>query len=107
MTCESCGRAFTPALPGHRVCRVCWFEREGDYEMALADLAWQRGYELAEERTADHSERIGKALDSLPLRDVISLCHPDRHPAERCEQANRGTRELLALRSRLEEAKAA
>ena len=104
MTCESCGRDFTPALPGHRVCRVCWFEREGDYEMALAELAWRRGYELAVERAIDESGRMGKALDSLPLRDVISLCHPDRHPAERCQQANRATRELLALRRLLEEA---
>jgi hypothetical protein len=32
------------------------------------------------------------------LRDAIQLCHPDRHPPERSEIANRVTAALISLR---------
>jgi hypothetical protein len=32
------------------------------------------------------------------LEDAIALAHPDRHPAERADRANRVTSQLLALR---------
>jgi hypothetical protein len=36
------------------------------------------------------------------LRDLIALCHPDRHPPERAELATRVTAFLIALRARPE-----
>jgi hypothetical protein len=44
------------------------------------------------------------ALDAHLLRDLVQLCHPDRHPVERAAIANRVTARLLELLEREREA---
>jgi hypothetical protein len=43
-------------------------------------------------------DAIRARLDVQLLTDAIVLCHPDRHPPERIEDANRVTARLLELR---------
>jgi hypothetical protein len=40
------------------------------------------------------------------LEDAIALAHPDRHPVERADRANRVTAQLLALRPHVQESAA-
>jgi hypothetical protein len=83
-----------------RYCRVCLHERSRDYDMAVFELAWESGYRLGLERARRRLDDndLEVALGGLPIRDLITLCHPDRHPAERFELANRITGWLNALR---------
>jgi hypothetical protein len=37
-------------------------------------------------------------LDAMLLRQLIMLCHPDRHPPERAGMANAATAALIGLR---------
>lgn len=67
--CRRCSDAFYPRRAHHRLCLPCWSQEQ--------------------ERTAP--DLIGV------LRGAVELCHPDRHPAERREQATKITRELLEL----------
>jgi hypothetical protein len=46
-------------------------------------------------------------VDEDVLLDAVALCHPDRHPPERFEQANRVTAGLLDLLERARGRKAA
>jgi hypothetical protein len=94
----SCGREFRAVLPGEgALCRVCWAERQGDIDLALADLAWEKGHELGYER--GHADTLEAGLFSPEaLRHLVELCHPDRHPPERLELANEVTAWLLELR---------
>lgn len=100
--CPGCQREFNPALPADLRCRVCKAERAGDLDLAFAELAWRSGYALAaaraEESAMREREKLGSLLDSLPLRDLVALCHPDRHPPERTELATRITVYLNELR---------
>jgi hypothetical protein len=89
-------------LPSHRLCRVCWFERQGDFDMALAEEAWRSGFGLGYQR--GHADGVDEAEPLLPpklLDAAIALCHPDRHPEERSRQANAVTADLLAVRERI------
>lgn len=98
--CERCGRLFAKTLPTMRWCRVCFHERAGNPDLGLAELAWERGYVLGLQRGRRRltDDELETALGGLPVRDLILLCHPDRHPPERFELANRLTTWLLALR---------
>ena len=40
------------------------------------------------------------SLTPSTLRELVTLCHPDRHPPERYDQANRATALLLGLMDR-------
>lgn len=104
--CEHCGRLYHRTLPTMRWCRVCFHERAGDYDLGLAELAWERGYLLglqrARRRLSDTD--LETALGGLPVRDLTQLCHPDRHPPERFELANRITVWLNGLRDTVSEA---
>jgi hypothetical protein len=97
--CDGCGRRFIAGFDWMTTCRVCFHERHGDPDLALAELAWERGYALALERVRRRDDAdIEAALGALPLRALISLCHPDRHPPERFDEANQITTWLLSLR---------
>jgi hypothetical protein len=89
-----------------RWCRVCFHERAGDYDHALAELAWERGYllGLARARRRLSDADLEAALGGLPILDLLQLCHPDRHPEERFELANRITVWLNGLRDSVAEA---
>lgn len=94
--CQGCDRSFSPVLPSHRLCRVCWSEARGDINMAFAELAWQKGHELGFAR--GRTEVLEGTLGALPLRELIVLCHPDRHPPERAGIATEITAWLNGLR---------
>jgi hypothetical protein len=49
----------------------------------------------------DDADTIGAEIGDITselLEDVLKLCHPDKHPAERKQLADRVTQELLALK---------
>jgi hypothetical protein len=71
-----------------RLCWDCWREQK---DQAVYD----RGY--ADGRRASHDQRNAHGLDSELLPALVTLCHPDRHPPERFELANRTTATLLRL----------
>lgn len=103
--CDRCGRLFVAVYDWMRYCRVCHAERDGDLDRAFAEVAWQRGYALGLERaTARDDAGLEAVLGELPLDELIALCHPDRHPPERFELANRLTVWLLGLRDSREAA---
>lgn len=101
--CDRCSRNFSPLLENMRWCRVCFHERAGDYDMALAEIAWEQGFNRGLEQSRlesdSSSEQIERSLGAIPIGDLIKLCHPDRHPTERQELANRITAWLNELRS--------
>jgi hypothetical protein len=97
--CHRCRRFFGPAYPSQRLCRICLHEDEGKPDLALAEIAWERGYALGLERgRRNEPTDIEAALGALPLIELLQLCHPDRHPPERFEQANRISVWLNGLR---------
>jgi hypothetical protein len=100
--CPGCGRLYVSALPTHLLCRVCYFERHGDYEMALAEESWRRGFGFGYQRGHVDALEARQPILPAPLLDAaIALCHPDRHPEERSRQANALTADLLAARERI------
>ena len=77
----------------------------GEQAPSAASLA---GLAAAAEVSADYllgRSDLARPWDAVPvsagppglLRDALLLAHPDRHPAERREQATRVTQELNAL----------
>lgn len=105
--CQECRQKFSyrASLPDQKFCRECYFEKRGDFTGALEEQAWRLAYDAGYHRAAgeltENAERAAKIIDLLPLRDVIALCHPDRHPPERQTQATAVTAALLELRERL------
>jgi hypothetical protein len=89
--CTRCGAEFTPAADYHRLCWPCW---RADHDAQARDAAYRAGYAEGL-RDAMRSSLHRGNLDSSVLRDAITLCHPDKHPVERAETANRVTRALL------------
>jgi hypothetical protein len=104
--CSDCGDYFEAKADYHRLCWRCWREREN---IKLEDAAYDRGYNRGHENgyrlghkdgLRDGRERANgsrPALDAGLLRALVTLCHPDRHPPERFEMANRATASLLGL----------
>jgi hypothetical protein len=70
--------------------------------MALAEEAWRKGYNLG--YTRGTTETLEGTLAALPVRDLLALCHPDRHPPERFELANEVTTWLNGMRDAAEAA---
>jgi hypothetical protein len=107
--CTDCGRPFQPRAHFHRLCIDC-FKRGREDE--LRHEGWHRGYaegfrkgKIAGALDALHTApRPTPALDAQLLGELIRLVHPDRHPPERYETANRVTATLVSMR---DEARAA
>lgn len=112
-----CGTVFDAQGEWQRLCWDCWRRREneragrGDLtalatrQARLLEEAYeagrQRGYEEGYDAASVQARRRnghGTGLDGALLRELIVLCHPDRHPAERFEQANRVTAQLVSMR---------
>lgn len=88
---------FVPALHGGRpLCRTCQFERTNDVDLATYEEAYRKGRSNGYERGCRIT--LENTLGSLPLKDLICLCHPDRHPPERQTLANEITAWLNGLR---------
>ena len=115
--CSDCGRPFPKDQDWARKCFLCWKESRG-YDLTKGDKCFLWGQvELArivEEVTLmqKHYRKVltqmesrvankeGPApMDDRLLRDVISLCHPDKHGDS--EKATAITQELLAMRAEM------
>lgn len=83
--CSQCGNEFEPSQPHHAWCWDCWHAEHGTSSSPRRD---------------NRSVR----LDADVISDAIQLCHPDRHPADRYDLANRTTARLLQLRDQLRSA---
>ena len=107
--CASCGLLFN-GESWQRLCWDCWRADRDREEIAdRLHAAYNRGYrdgERANTTARDAAYGRGYAdgqreAASLPpglLGDLIRLCHPDRHPPERSELANRVTARLLEMK---------
>jgi hypothetical protein len=115
--CTDCGRPFPKDQDWAKKCFLCWKESRG-YELTKGDKCFLWGQiELArivEEVTKmqAHYRRVvqqmeqrnvpalsDQGIDPRLLRDVISLCHPDKHGDS--PKATAITQELLALRAQM------
>lgn len=80
------------------VCRDCTarFEPQGAWQK----LCWDCWRDRRDTRACRHDagQVTHPGLDAGLLRDLIALCHPDRHPAERAGLATQTTIRLLELR---------
>lgn len=74
-TCQSCSKPFRPEFATMRICWPCWRRLRA---------------EEAKPRTI-----VISPVDAELLKLAVSLCHPDRHPAERHDLCNRVTAALL------------
>lgn len=97
--CADCGSAFDAAGTWQRCCRRCWRHRKDRDAARRVTDAYRRGYDAGR---AD-AQPATPMLEPDLLRAALVLCHPDRHPAERADQAHRATIALLDLRSRARE----
>lgn len=115
--CTDCGRPFPKDQDWAKKCFLCWKESRG-YDLTKGDKCFLWGQiELArivEEVTKmqAHYRRVvqqmeqrnvpalsDQGMDPRLLRDVISLCHPDKHGDS--PKATAITQELLALRAQM------
>jgi hypothetical protein len=118
LSCEKCGAEYDAKGAWQKLCWECWRSRENERAgrgdlTALANHATkllneayeagrQRGYDVgyAEASAAARPRRNGNdgAIDPALLRELIRLCHPDMHPPERFDTANRVTAQLNSIR---------
>lgn len=104
--CVDCARAFLKTESNQRQCRLCIAAHGDDLDLELAEVAWEKGYRLGYER-GRNGLPSADALTPELIKQAIALCHPDRHPGERSQEANDVTARLIVLRELLEEARAA
>jgi hypothetical protein len=94
-SCIDCGCQFEAKGTWMRLCWDCWRDRK---DRDLEAAAYSRGYVAGLRDGHSQPARSGHGqLDSGLLRALVLLCHPDRHPPERFELANRATATLLGL----------
>lgn len=118
--CTECGHPFPKDQDWARKCFLCWKDSRG-YDLTKGDkcFLWsqveltriveetskmQRHYRREVEKlkaalSTPEGPSEGAGLDARLLRDVISLCHPDKHGDS--SRATKVTQELLALRAKL------
>lgn len=82
-----------------RCCRSCEVAFHAIGEQRYCDTCWASRFDHA--REAARRETAPAALDPDLLGRAIRLSHPDAHPRERFEIANRTVSELLALREQV------
>lgn len=97
--CVDCVQVFDARGDWQRRCYACYRDHKARTD---AGKAYARGREDGIEigrRMALRSmpRPTRETLDSDLLRSLIRLTHPDRHPAERAEEANAATATLLDL----------
>ena len=73
-TCTHCGEYFKPKYRNMKLCFNCWQKRETafkQYDSLLLELHDLRGI-------ASQSQH-GEAIPVKRVRQLLGLCHPDRH----------------------------
>jgi hypothetical protein len=97
--CNECNREFEPKADWMRLCWNCWRRREDRriYQCGRAD-GYDEGYEAGHAAGLwTGSGASHTTLNGGLLRELVALCHPDRHPPERAVVANRVTAALLEM----------
>tara|TARA_B100001093_G_C26238015_1_gene763111 strand:- start:166 stop:588 length:423 start_codon:yes stop_codon:yes gene_type:complete len=121
--CCDCGRPFPKDQEWAKKCFLCWKDSRG-YDLTKGDKcflwAQQELARIVEEtanmqsmfrRLISEKERELRSLTASPgepadldvrlLRDIISLCHPDKHGDSR--KATDVTQRLLVLRGKMKQ----
>lgn len=107
--CQECGKPFPKRNHYERRCPIC-YKLHKSYKLLWGDQAFLWAQEQVNElrlqlraaqqevKTVNKTERAGpiNGLRGDLLRQVISLCHPDRHAGS--EKATEVTKKLLAMR---------
>lgn len=110
-----CGREFEARGDWQKLCWECWRDRErqragrGDLSVLMRQSAKavetayeagrERGYEEGYEKGRATSVTGDEAISPGLLRELVRLCHPDLHPPERFQLANRVTAQLMSMRT--------
>lgn len=116
--CQTCPNEFEAQGTWQKLCWDCWRKRENE-RAGRGDLSTlaknatkllneayeagrQRGYDdgFAEATRAARRPNGHGGIDQALLRELIRLCHPDLHPPERFDLANRVTAQLVSMRGR-------
>lgn len=95
--CDSCGHPFDAKAAWQRLCWPCWRNRQ---DHKLKDAGYAAGYTAGYTDGRHAARGDAGSLTPSTLRELVTLCHPDRHPPERYDQANRATALLLGLMDR-------
>ena len=109
--CRDCGLSFPKRFHYESRCPLC-FKLDKDYKVLWGDQAFLWAQEKAarledelrvakrelEEAQSAKRDRKAPSLPEELLRDMILLCHPDKH--RNSEKATKVTRYLLALRKK-------
>ncbi len=91
--CRDCLKPYVADEDWQRVCLICWKEAS-DYTLTKGDKAFGRMQDaLIEIRDAGAG---GAHLTQARIRDLLLLCHPDRH--QNNARSNEITKWLLAMR---------
>jgi hypothetical protein len=104
-TCADCGTRFRAPGLRQRRCRPCFRALKERDEVEARQDAYDAGWDGAYDAGWDGGYRSGRlsVLTEALLRDLIQLCHPDRHSG-RVDLATRVTQQLLELRERIRRA---
>lgn len=87
VTCPQCRREpYTPKGDWQKICTSCWVNNK---DRETYSKGYAKGYDAGFHAAMDDMEK--QLAKHLPYRDLIALTHPDRHPDERKELANRIT----------------
>ena len=102
--CTDCGRRFDALGDWQRRCKDCYRDHKHRELAGAYDEGYSRGYADGIRHGESHHRHAAQpALPSFSverLRALVQLTHPDRHPPERAELANRATAHLLDLMGR-------
>lgn len=92
--CRECGSDFAGER-WQKLCWTCWREQRDADER---EVRWQNGYDhgFLDGFRAGCSDR--PQIDATLVNRALCLTHPDRHPAERAQEATAVTALLLELR---------
>jgi hypothetical protein len=91
--CRTCGVRFE-GQHWQRQCTDCYKAAKREE----ADRAFTEAYLLGAREAFKHWDDQVRPL----LKRAVRLCHPDRHPTERFDEANSLTVDLLALQRLIE-----
>jgi hypothetical protein len=77
-TCTHCGSYFTPKYRNMKLCFNCWQKRERAFK-EYDDLVREIRVLRFEVHRASENTGTGKRIPAERIRQLLRLCHPDRH----------------------------
>lgn len=101
-TCTHCGQSFQPKFKAAKLCFSCWRKREYAFEHfdSMASMLDHLQDRLEMERQQrPGTQQAEPPIPAEKVRQLLSLCHPDRHHETPREQtANEVTKWLNRLK---------